>query len=268
MPWLAAAHDRQHRLAVGGAGDGTVHVTAEAGAVVQQGVRQQGVAGGGPVEGAAHHGGPRGRRLGGDQFADAPLGQGAQTHPAVRPADQFGVGCGVTAARMAGCRAHHEDGTEAAPAEQVDDGVQGGLVHQVGVVHGQHQGALAVRQAQQRLRRRDIRIAEFRAGPPIGIPGGRLCVSGGQLCVSARRPAGARRNGQHLTVAQQLPQQAHRPVALGRVCRPLEYACARPIRSGQKFVQKLGLPGTGTTGDYHESPGSSGALGKRFVKYV
>lgn len=196
MARLTAVHERQHRLAVGGAGDGPVDVVAEAGAVVQQGVHQQGVAGCGPVEGAAHPGRQGGTRLRVEEFADAPLRQRTETGPAVRSADEFGVsGRAPAGAGMAGCGAHHEDGPEAAPAQQMDDGAQGCLVHEVGVVHGHHQGAVALREPQQRLCGVRLRTFEARSGSVLRMPGECLCVYADPL-------RGVQRKGLHLTVAQ------------------------------------------------------------------
>ena len=164
-----------------------------------------------------------------------------------------GVGGGVSGARVAGCGAHHEDGPEAAPVEQVDDGAQRGLVHEMGVVDGHHQGAFTVREPQQCLRRRVVRIAEFHVGPALGTPGR------GSACRPPDERGPAERAVLHRCAA--IAATGHRPGTLGRVCRALEYVCTRAARSHQEFVQKLGLPGTRTTRDYHEPAGSSSAFG-------
>ncbi len=91
MAGLAAVQQGQHRLAVGGAGDGRADLGGEVGAVVQQGVDEERAARGGPVVGVADVSGQGPAGLCGEQFADARLRQGSQAYAPVRLAEQLRV---------------------------------------------------------------------------------------------------------------------------------------------------------------------------------
>ncbi|WP_449341075.1 hypothetical protein [Streptomyces canarius] len=118
---LAAVQQGQHRLAVGGAGDGRADLGGEVGAVVEQGVDEERAAGGGPVVGVADVSGQGPAGLCGEQFADARLGQGSQAYASVRLAEQFRVRGRAGLAEVSRGGAHHEHPPGSAAVQQVDD---------------------------------------------------------------------------------------------------------------------------------------------------